>query len=143
MAQYISAIPLEELKYMTKKNHDIDVITFTNGNNDTDNDINKMIDTIIISSDDVNKASDTSDDYDTKIIAGNIDMNDETDDLEHNEPDNNSVTSEITFTSDDKTLVKKYSKMPLDKLKEICSSNNISSDGTKKQLMTRIIENTK
>ena len=143
MAQYISAIPLEELKYMTKKNHDIDVITFTNGNNDTENDINKMIDTIIISSDDVNKASDTSDDYDTKIIAGNIDMNDETDDLEHNEPDNNSVTSEITFTSDDKTLVKKYSKMPLDKLKEICSSNNISSDGTKKQLMTRIIENTK
>ena len=33
--------------------------------------------------------------------------------------------------------------MPLDKLKEICNLNNISSDGTKKQLMTRIIENTK
>lgn len=129
MAQYISAIPQNDLKYETQKVHDIDVITFTNisdVSNDIETDINKMVD--------------------IKIIAENIDMN-ETDDLEHNEPDNISVTSEITFTSDDKkydkTLVKKYSKMPLDKLKEICNSNNISSDGTKKQLMTRIIENTK
>ena len=68
-------------------------------------------------------------------------------DIDHNEHDNISVTSEITFTSDDKKydklLVKKYSKMPLDKLKEICKTTNISSDGTKKQLMARIIENTK
>lgn len=129
MAQYISAIPQNDLKYETQKVHDIDVITFTNisdVSNDIETDINKMVD--------------------IKIIAENNVLN-ETDDLEHNEPDNISVTSEITFTSDDKkydkTLVKKYSKMPLDKLKEICDSNNISSDGTKKQLMTRIIENTK
>ena len=129
MAQYISAIPQNDLKYGAQKNNDIDVITFTNisdVSNDIETDINKMVD--------------------IKIIAENIDMN-ESDDIEHNEPDNISVTSEITFTSDDKkydkTLIRKYSKMPLDKLKEICDSNNISSDGTKKQLMTRIIENTK
>ena len=129
MAQYISAIPQNDLKYDTQKVHDIDVITFTNisdVSNDIETDINKMVD--------------------IKIIAENNVLN-ESDDIEHNEPDNISVTSEITFTSDDKkydkTLVKKYSKMPLDKLKEICDSNNISSDGTKKQLMTRIIENSK
>jgi hypothetical protein len=129
MAQYISAIPQDDLKYDTQKVNDIDVITFTNisdVSNDIETDINKMVD--------------------IKIIAENNVLN-ESDDIEHNEPDNISVTSEITFTSDDKkydkTLVKKYSKMPLDKLKEICDSNNISSDGTKKQLMTRIIENTK
>ena len=129
MAQYISAIPQNDLKYDTQKVHDIDVITFTNisdVSNDIETDINKMVD--------------------IKIIAENNVLN-ESDEIEHNEPDNISVTSEITFTSDDKkydkTLVKKYSKMPLDKLKEICDSNNISSDGTKKQLMTRIIENTK
>jgi len=129
MAQYISAIPQDDLKYDTQKVNDIDVITFTNisdVSNDIETDINKMVD--------------------IKIIAENNVLN-ELDDIEHNEPDNISVTSEITFTSDDKkydkTLVKKYSKMPLDKLKEICDSNNISSDGTKKQLMTRIIENAK
>jgi hypothetical protein len=129
MAQYISTIPPDDLKYETPKNNDIDVITFTNVSdvrNDIETEINKMID--------------------IKIIAEN-NVHNESDDLEHNEPDNISVTSEITFTSDDKkydkTLVKKYSKMPLDKLKEICNLNNISSDGTKKQLMTRIIENTK
>lgn len=129
MAQYISAIPQNDLKYGAQKNNDIDVITFTNisdVSNDIETDINKMVD--------------------IKIIAENNVLN-ESDDIEHNEPDNISVTSEITFTSDDKkydkTLIRKYSKMPLDKLKEICDSNNISSDGTKKQLMTRIIENTK
>lgn len=143
MAQYISSsIPLNDLKYSAQKIPDIDVVTFTNGldsNEDTKTDMEKIVDTIITS-------NDTQDNYDKKIITGNIDIN-ETDDFEHNEPDNISVTSEITFTSDDKkydkNLVKKYSKMPVDKLKEICNSNNISSDGTKKQLMTRIIENTK
>ena len=142
MAQYISSIPLDDLKYESQKNTDIDVITFTNGSDsseDTETDMNKMVDAIITS-------NDAHDDYDTKIIAGNI-VHNESDNFEHNEPDNISVTSEITFTSDDKKydklLVKKYSKMHLDKLKEICNSNNISSDGTKKQLMARIIENTK
>ena len=133
MAQYISAIPQNDLKYETQKVHDVDVITFTNVSdisNDIETDINEMVNEMV----------------NVKIIAENNVMN-ELDDLQYNEPDNISVTSEITFTSDDKkydkTLVKKYSKMPLDKLKEICNINNISSDGTKKQLMARIIENTK
>ena len=58
--------------------------------------------------------------------------------------DNMSVCSEITFTTDDKkgekTLMKKYSKMSLDKLKEVCGSFNINSEGTRNQLITRIIE---
>jgi hypothetical protein len=133
MAQYISAISHDNLK------KDPDIITFTNVSNvsnDTEIDIIKISDTIITS----------DEDYETKIITGDIDLN-EIEDIDLNEPDNISVTSEITFTSDDKKydklLVKKYSKMPLDKLKEICKTNNISSDGTKKQLMARIIENTK
>jgi len=133
MAQYISAISHDNLK------KDPDIITFTNVSNvsnDTETDIIKISDTIITS----------DEDYETKIITGDIDLN-EIEDIDLNEPDNISVTSEITFTSDDKKydklLVKKYSKMPLDKLKEICKTNNISSDGTKKQLMARIIENTK
>jgi hypothetical protein len=133
MDQYISAIKLNDLKYETQNVPDTNIITFSN---DLDMDINKMVDTIINS----------SEDYDTTNNAENIDKN-ETIDLDHNEPDNISVTSEITFNSNDKkydkTLVKKYSKMSLDKLKEICNFNNISSDGTKKELMTRIIENTK
>ena len=133
MAQYISAISHDNLK------KDSDIITFTNVSNvsnDTETDIIKISDTIITS----------DEDYETKIITGDIDLN-EIEDIDLNEPDNISVTSEITFTSDDKKydklLVKKYSKMHLDKLKEICKTNNISSDGTKKQLMARIIENTK
>ena len=133
MAQYISAISHDNLK------KDPDIITFTNVSNvsnDTETDIIKISDTIITS----------DEDYETKIITGDIDLN-EIEDIDLNEPDNISVTSEITFTSDDKKydklLVKKYSKMPLDKLKEICKTTNISSDGTKKQIMARIIENTK
>jgi hypothetical protein len=133
MAQYISAISHDDLK------KDPDIITCTNVSdisNDTETDIIKISDTIITS----------DEDYETKIITGDIDLN-EIEDIDLNEPDNISVTSEITFTSDDKKydklLVKKYSKMHLDKLKEICKTNNISSDGTKKQLMARIIENTK
>jgi len=58
-----------------------------------------------------------------------------------------SVSSDITFTSDDKkfekTLIRKYSKMSLEKLKEFCNLNNINPEGTKNQLITRIIENKK
>ena len=81
-------------------------------------DIDKMVDTIISSSEE---------------YSG-----------EHNESDNVSVSSEITFTSDDKknekTLYKKYSKMSLDKLKDYCVSNKINSEGTKNQLIANIIK---
>jgi hypothetical protein len=95
---------------------------------DTEADIDKMVDTIISSSEEYEKkASIESNDYG-----------------EHNEADNVSVCSEITFTSEDKknerTLQKKYSKMSLEKLKELCISNKVNSDGTKNQLITRLID---
>ena len=122
MVQYISSLPEDNLSDNTEKA--IDIISFSNVSIDKDSgaEVDKMLDAIISSSEDI-----------------------EINDLdEPNEPDNISVSSEITFTSDDKkndkTLQKKYSKLSLDKLKELCSANNISADGTKNQLITRIIE---
>ena len=58
--------------------------------------------------------------------------------------DTMSVCSEITFTSDDKksdsALKKKYVKMSLDKLKDVCISLNISGEGTRNELINRIIK---
>jgi hypothetical protein len=57
--------------------------------------------------------------------------------------DSISVCSEITFTTDDKknekALAKKYTKMSLDKLKDVCGSLNISGEGTRNELINRII----
>ena len=150
MVKYISAQTPANLKgagklHLDVSNSDVDVITFNKGANadteavgadtcvggDTgdDADIDKIVDTIISS----------SEDYEAKVL--------EEDTNEANEQDNASVCSEITFTSDDKksdkTLLNKYSKMSLDKLKEICGSNNINVEGTRKQLIARIIENSK
>lgn len=150
MVKYISAQIPANLKgagkiHLDVSNSDVDVITFNKGANadteavgtdtcvadDTgdDADIDKIVDTIISS----------SEDYEAKVL--------EEDTNEANEQDNASVCSEITFTSDDKksekTLLNKYSKMSLDKLKEICGSNNINVEGTRKQLIARIIENSK
>lgn len=150
MVKYISAQIPANLKgagkiHLDVSNSDVDVITFNKGANadteavgadtcvadDTGDDveIDKIVDTIISS----------SEDYEAKVL--------EEDTNEANEQDNASVCSEITFTSDDKksekTLLNKYSKMSLDKLKEICGLNNINVEGTRKQLITRIIENSK
>ena len=150
MVKYISAQTPANLKgagklHLDVSNSDVDVITFNKGANadteavgtdagvagDTgdDADIDKIVDTIISS----------SEDYEAKVL--------DEDTNEANEQDNASVCSEITFTSDDKksekTLLNKYSKMSLDKLKEICGSNNINVEGTRKQLIARIIENSK
>jgi hypothetical protein len=62
------------------------------------------------------------------------------DDIEH---DNVSITSDITFNTEDKYTLKKLSKMNHDKLKEVCLQLNISHDGTKAQLISRILENNK
>lgn len=137
------------------ESEDIDEITFTNqdtiiinadkhGFKDNDKyeadkadeseeiDIDKMVNSIISS----------SEDYEAKITPEQKVYNDDNNDI-----DNMSVTSDITFTCDDKktdkTLIKKYSKMSLEKLKEFCSLNNINIEGTKNQLITRIIENKK
>jgi hypothetical protein len=141
MVKYISAQSPTTLKGSDKLlgdvsiiSSDADIITFNKGGDSGDaeaddagdvGDLDKIVDTIISS----------SEDYEEKVFA------------EEEEKDNASVCSEITFTSDDKksdkTLLNKYSKMSLDKLKDICGSYNINSEGTRKQLIARIIENSK
>ena len=83
-------------------------------------DIDRMVDTIISSSEEYEKKfrEDADGDADTM-----------------------SVSSEITFTSDEKkNEKKKYAKMSLDKLKDLCNQGNLNNDGTRNQLITRIIE---
>ena len=136
-------------QFVLPQHPDIDVITFANGGNivlhpddgydsratvetedtvepsgDTvDVDINKMVDTIISS----------SEEYEKKV-------------REDAEGDNDtiSVSSEITFgddkKTDDKALAKKYSKFSLDKLRELCNQNTLNNEGTKNELIKRIIE---
>ena len=144
VVQYISQQVPINLGEMEETPDDIDVITFVNQDTVVINadkegeadevDIDKMVNSMISS----------SEDYEAKIITEQKEYS------EHNENidiDNMSVTSDITFTSDDKknekTLIRKYSKMPLEKLKEFCSLNNINTEGTKNQLITRIMENKK
>ena len=82
--------------------------------------IDRMVDTIISSSEEYEKKfrEDADGDADTM-----------------------SVSSEITFTSDEKkNEKKKYAKMSLDKLKDLCNQGNLNNDGTRNQLITRIIE---
>lgn len=58
--------------------------------------------------------------------------------------DATSIASEITFNNDeDKVLSKKYKAMNLEKLREECKNNSLSSEGTKSILVTRIIDNIK
>jgi len=55
-----------------------------------------------------------------------------------------SIASEITFNNDeDKVLSKKYKAMNLEKLREECKNNSLSSEGTKSILVARIIDNIK
>jgi len=55
--------------------------------------------------------------------------------------DTQSTTSEIVFNTDGKYNHKKLSKLSVDKLKEICGSHNLNPEGTKAQLISRILEN--
>jgi hypothetical protein len=58
--------------------------------------------------------------------------------------DNASVSSEITFINDvDKSLTKKYKAFTIDKLKEECIEKQLNIEGTKSQLVSRIIESLK
>ena len=144
MVKYISSQTPDDINDTTKKIQDIEEITFTNKakvvdavdnvNDDvgTVDDIDKMVNNIISS----------SEEYEGNVTTEQTVLNDKSD---HNEFDNISITSDITFTSDDKknegVLHKKYSKMSLDKLKELCNANDINIDGTKNQLIARLIEN--
>jgi len=136
MVKYISSQTPDDISNDTEKTHDIEEITFTNESkvDDAVDDIDKMVNSIISS----------SEEYEGKVTPEQTVLNDKSD---HNEFDNISITSDITFTSDDKknegALHKKYSKMSLDKLKELCNVNDINIDGTKNQLIARLIENRK
>ena len=137
-------VPPENTPYIVNDDEDMvqfvpEIITFANGGNlvvdssgseeceviaeggGEDRDIDRMVDTIISS----------SDEYEKKVRE---------DAQNDNENDAMSVTSEITFGDDKKALTKKYSKLSLDKLKDICNQNKINNEGTKNQLITRIIE---
>jgi hypothetical protein len=136
-------VPPENTSYIMPDDEDMvqfvpEIITFSNGGNlvvdssgseeteviaeEEDRDIDRMVDTIISS----------SEEYEKKVRD---------DALDDNENDTMSVSSEITFTSDEKkNEKKKYLKMSLDKLKDICNQNKINSEGTRNQLITRIIE---
>ena len=136
MVKYISSQTPDDISNDKEKTHDIEEITFINESkvDDAVDDIDKMVNSIISS----------SEEYEGKVTPEQTVLNDKSD---HNEFDNISITSDITFTSDDKknegVLHKKYSKMSLDKLKELCNVNDINIDGTKNQLIARLIENRK
>jgi hypothetical protein len=86
-------------------------------------DIDRMVDTIISSSEEYGKKVREDTDGDNDTI---------------------SVSSEITFgddkRTDDKALTKKYSKLSLDKLRELCNQSTLNNEGTKNDLIKRIIE---
>lgn len=77
-------------------------------------------------------------------ITGTADTADD-DTIEFNDTnDNASTTSEITFNSeDDKSLSKKFKAMNMEKLREECKNNSLSTEGTKSTLIARIIDNIK
>jgi len=139
MVKYISSQTPDDINDTTKKIQEIEEITFTNKAKVVDDvdtfdavdDIDKMVNSIISS----------SEEYEGKVTTEQTGLIDKGD----HELDNISITSDITFTSDDKkndgALHKKYSKMSLDKLKELCNANDINIDGTKNQLIARLIEN--
>jgi hypothetical protein len=155
MVQFVSSKPSKQLD----GDDGDDIISFANGGNlsinalvdqenaedaeDADADaIDKMVDTIISSSEKYeNKVHGEPNYIAVAVAAAGVT---DADASEQNDNDNMSISSEITFTSDDKkndkTLMKKYSKMSLDKLKEVCTTLNINSDGTRNQLITRIME---
>jgi len=58
--------------------------------------------------------------------------------------DNISVSSDITFNNEgDKSSIKRYKNMNLDKLREECADKMLNTEGTKAQLLTRILEHIK
>jgi hypothetical protein len=160
MVQFVSSKPSKQLDGGdcgdggdgSDGSDDRDIISFANGGNLSINalvdqedaaDIDKMVDTIISSSEKYENKVHSEPNY-IDAVAAAVAVAGDTDASEQNDNDNMSISSEITFTSDDKkndkTLMKKYSKMSLDKLKEVCTTLNINSDGTRNQLITRIMD---
>ena len=142
---------------------DPDIITFVNGGNvEIDmgdvgdvgevNEVNEVNEV-----DEVNKVNEvdalaalattisSSEEYENKMRIADVVVMDAADAYaDAADTDTMSVCSEITFTSDEKksdnALKKKYVKMSLDKLKDVCISFNISGEGTRNELINRIIK---
>jgi hypothetical protein len=137
---------------------DPDIITFVNGGNvEIDLGAASGVSGVSGAVDEVNEVDalaalattiSSSEEYENKMrIADVVVMDaatDAADAADAAETDTMSVCSEITFTSDDKksdnALKKKYVKMSLDKLKDVCISFNISGEGTRNELINRIIK---
>ena len=98
-------------------------------------DITKIIDDVDVS-DNVNNI-DEQDSMKKPIIEDHIISYDT---KEENDFENTSNTSEFVFNADEKYTQKKLSKLNMDKLKTICEKMNLSTEGNKNQLITRILE---
>jgi hypothetical protein len=78
------------------------------------------------------------------IVSGNLEIIetiDNIDNIDNMDNDTISVSSDITFGTDqDKSITKKYKKMNIEKLREECIEKSLSSEGTKAMLIARILE---
>jgi hypothetical protein len=137
MVQFISKKSARPLESVCGEDDDCDseaIITFANGGNidvSVSGDGDASDDTI-----DIDKMIGSSEEYENKACIELIDAADAADAAD----DTMSLCSEITFTTtDDKALKKKYVKMSLDKLKDVCGTLNINGEGTRNELINRII----
>lgn len=85
---------------------------------------------------------------DVNELEKHIDNMTNDDNVEYINTDNiietESITSDITFNNeDDKTLSRKLKSMNLEKLRDECRINSLSTDGTKSMLIARLIDNIK
>lgn len=124
-------VPHEEITIINNMDTEIAIIHEV-----VDNIVNDVVSNKVKVDDDV-QISFTDDKIvsDPDIVAKSLVDNKNMDDIE-----TQSTTSEIVFNSDGKYNQKKLSKLNLEKLKEICASHNLSQEGTKSQLITRILE---
>jgi hypothetical protein len=136
-------------QYVLPHHPDIDIITFANGGNivvdDAAAEADEAAEADVADVADVADAEDATDTLDIDRMVDTIISSSEEYEKkvrEDTEVDNDtiSVSSEITFGDDKKALTKKYSKLSLDKLRELCNLNNVNNEGTKNDLIKRIIE---
>lgn len=144
-------------QYVLPHHPDIDIITFANGGNIVVDDAADAADAAdadaeVVDATEAGDAGDAGDTGDTLDIDRMVDtiissseeygkkVREDTD----GDNDTISVSSEITFgddkRTDDKALTKKYSKLSLDKLRELCNQSTLNNEGTKNDLIKRIIE---
>jgi len=140
-------------QYVLPHHPDIDIITFANGGNIVvDDAADADADVEVVDATEADVAGDAGDAGDTLDIDRMVDtiissseeygkkVREDTD----GDNDTISVSSEITFgddkRTDDKALTKKYSKLSLDKLRELCNQSTLNNEGTKNDLIKRIIE---